>query len=183
MLAAAPVRPTLPRSAGPVALRRLTTDDLRAFQAYRHNAEVGRWQGWEPMDDARALQFLREVAQMPLLPPGQWTQIAIADAATDALYGDIGLHLADDGTQAEIGFTLAGAAQGRGLGTAAVRAALALLFEDTPVTRVIAITDARNAASMRLLERVGMKRVATQPAVFRGEPCTEHTYALTRSGG
>jgi RimJ/RimL family protein N-acetyltransferase len=73
------------------------------------------------------------------------------------------------------------AAQGRGLGTAAARAAIELLFEHTPVQQIIAITDARNAPSMRLLDRVGMTRVATQTAVFRGEPCTEHRYSLTRA--
>lgn len=168
----------LPRAAGPVVLRRLSPHDLRAFQSYRNDPDVGRYQGWQAMPDLQALEFLNDVATQPLLQPGHWTQIAVADAATNALYGDIGLHVAADGAQGEIGFTLAPQAQGRGLGTAAVRGALALLFEHTAVTRIIAVTDARNAPSLRLLERVGMTHIATQAAMFRGEPCVEHTCAI-----
>ena len=84
-------------------------------------------------------------------------------------------------TEAEIGFTLSPQAQGRGLGTEAVLAAIALLFEHSPVARVLAITDARNAPAISLLERVGMHRLHTDDAVFRGEACREHTYALSRS--
>jgi RimJ/RimL family protein N-acetyltransferase len=62
----------------------------------------------------------------------------------------------------------------------AVLEAIAILFEHTPVQRVIAVTDERNAQSIRLLERVGMSLSATTEAIFRGEPCTEHTYALAR---
>lgn len=168
----------LPRAAGSLVLRRLWPHDLRAFQSYRNDPDVGRYQGWQAMSDAQALDFLNDVATQLLLQPGHWTQIAVADAETNALYGDIGLHVAADGAQAEIGFTLAPQAQGRGLGTAAVRSALALLFEHTAVVRIIAVTDARNEPSLRLLERVGMARIATQPALFRGQPCVEHTYAL-----
>ena len=172
----------LPRAAGPVVLRRLSTQDLRAFQAYRNDADVGRYQGWRAMSDAQALEFLDDVATQPLLRAGHWTQIAIADAHGNALCGDIGLHVAADGTQGEIGFTLAPQAQGRGLGTAAVRCALALLVEHTAVARIIAVTDARNEPSVRLLERVGMTRIATQAALFRGEACVEHSYALDAAG-
>jgi hypothetical protein len=28
-----------------------------------------------------------------------------------------------------------------------------------------------------------MRRVATADAVFKGEPCTEHTYAVSRNDG
>jgi RimJ/RimL family protein N-acetyltransferase len=54
------------------------------------------------------------------------------------------------------------------------------LFEQTDVQRVIAITDARNLPSVRLLERVGMRKIETRAATFRDQPCIEHVYALSR---
>lgn len=171
----------LPRFAGGAVLRRLSPADLAAFQAYRHDPVLGQYQGWSATSDAEASAFLIEMSLAPLFQPGEWCQIGIADAQTLDLIGDIGLFLADDGRQVEIGFTLAPQAQGRGLGTAAVREAINLVFERTEVERVIGITDARNSRSIRLLERVGMHWIETNNALFRGEPCVEHTYAILRS--
>ena len=167
----------LPRSGGGFVLRRLTVADLSAFQAYRGDAELGCYQGWRPMLDADAVAFLAEMHAAPFPRRGDWTQIAIARPDDGGLIGDIGIYFAEDGQHSEIGFTLSRPAQGRGIATSAVRDAIALIFSVSDVARVIAVTDARNVPSIRLLERVGMLRVHTREAVFRGEPCLEHTYA------
>lgn len=165
-----------------LVLRRLSPADLAAFQAYRHDPAVGLYQGWTPQSDEAALAFINEMAAAPLLAPGAWIQLGIGDGATDHLLGDIGLRLAEDSAEAEVGISLAADAQGRGLATEALRAAFALLFALTPARRVIGHVDSRNAPSIRLLERVGMRRLDTVDAVFRGAPCREHVYALERGG-
>jgi aminoglycoside 6'-N-acetyltransferase len=174
---------TLPRLGNGFMLRRLTSDDLPEFQAYRHDPELGRYQGWSAMSDQEATAFLSEMNTTTLLNPGTWTQIGIADQNTRRLIGDIGVFLDQDGRYAEVGFTLARHAQGRGLASAAVREAINLIFSATNVDRVFGITDARNSASVRLLERVGMRRTETTNTVFRGEQCTEYVYALLRDDG
>jgi aminoglycoside 6'-N-acetyltransferase len=115
-----------------------------------------------------------------LFPRDRWVQLGIADPRTNTLIGDIGIRVAADVVTAEIGFSLDVAAQGAGLGTEAVREAIALVFEHAPVARIVATTDARNLPSVRLLERVGMRRIDTAVAMFRGEPCTEHAYEIAR---
>jgi len=164
-------------------LRRLTSDDLPEFQAYRHDPEVGRYQGWSAMSDEEATAFLIEMNTTPLLNPGSWTQIGIAEPNTRRIIGDIGVFLDQDGRYAEVGFTLARHAQGRGVATAAVREAISLIFAATTVDRVFGITDARNSSSVRLLERVGMQRTEATNAVFRGEQCVEYVYAVLRDDG
>lgn len=159
-------------------LRRLAASDLAAFQAYRGDAEVGRWQGWTPKPDAEVLAFLQEMAAIPLFQPGQWTQLGIADETTGELLGDLGIHLGADGREAEFGFSLARAAQGRGLASAAVREAIALVFAQTAVQRIHAQTDARNTACIRLLERLGGTLVERIVAEFRSQPCVELRYEL-----
>ncbi len=162
-------------------LRRMRPGDLAAFQAYRALPELGRYQGWSPMSDADALAFLTDVHRAPLFTPGHWIQLGIAEPETDALVGDIGLYLSDDGSAGEVGFTLQPAAQGRGLATLAVRQALRLLFSATRAAHVVGITDARNLPSVRLLERMGFEFVESRHVVFRGAPCTERVYALARN--
>ena len=166
-----------------MTLRRLAAADLAAFQAYRLDPEVGRWQGWTPKPDAEALAFLNEMAAIPLFQPGEWTQLGIADDTTDELLGDVGIHLSADGREAEFGFSLARAAQGRGLASAAVRDAIAMVFAQTPAERIHAQTDARNTACICLLERLGATLIERIDTEFRGEPCVELRYELARRPG
>jgi [ribosomal protein S5]-alanine N-acetyltransferase len=170
----------LPRLGEGFMLRRLSIEDLTAFQVYRHDAELGRYQGWTAMSDEHAGAFLAEMHAAPFLQPGAWTQIGIAQPDSQRLIGDIGLFLDAHGLGAEIGFTLARQAQGRGVATAAVRAAIDLIFESSAAQHVVGTTDARNCASMRLLERVGMRITQTTNTLFRGEPCVEYVYAVAR---
>lgn len=170
----------LPLTGERVVLRRLAPDDLCAFQAYRRDPELARYQGWSAQSDADAQAFIDEMAGAPLFARGEWLQLAIADAASDALLGDIGLHVAADGREAEIGFTLSRPAQGRGLAIEAVALALQLLWEHATVARVLGITDVRNLASLRLLQRLGFVPQETRAAVFKGEPCLETVCVLQR---
>jgi len=97
----------LPWSGDRVALRRLRPADLAPFQAYRHDAEVGRYQGWEPQSDEGARASIAAMTQAEFGRAGEWLQIAIADSAGDNLLGDIGLLIAESGREAEFGITLA----------------------------------------------------------------------------
>jgi RimJ/RimL family protein N-acetyltransferase len=167
--------------AGPgFVLRRLSTGDLVDFQAYRHDEELGRYQGWLPTSDEHAIAFLAEMSAAPFPNPGHWVQFGIAEPDQQRLIGDVGVFFDWDATFAEIGFTLIRSAQGRGVATAAIRAVIRLIFECSAAERVIGVTDARNLPSMQLMERVGMRLTDSRQAVFRGEACVEHTYTVTR---
>jgi RimJ/RimL family protein N-acetyltransferase len=168
----------LPWHSARLTLRRLRADDLPRFQAYRHDAEVGLYQGWKPVSDEEAGGFLAEMSEAPFGRLGEWLQIAIADAAGDLLLGDLGLFVAASGSEAEFGVTLASAAQGKGLAEEASRTLIDGLRAHTAVRRLVAITDTRNAPSARLLRRLGMKLEAETEAEFNGEPCREWHFAL-----
>jgi RimJ/RimL family protein N-acetyltransferase len=167
----------LPWSGARLRLRRFRPDDLERFQAYRHDPEIWRYQGWDPTSDEGARAFLDEMAAAPFGRPGEWIQIAVADAE-DALIGDIGLYLMADGREAEFGISLARGAQGRGLAEEAARTLIDGLRADTGVGRLIAITDTRNIPSARLLRRLGMTLEAEESAEFRGAPCREWRFGL-----
>jgi aminoglycoside 6'-N-acetyltransferase len=171
----------LPCLGGRVVLRRFRADDLPEFQAYRSDPALRRYQGWLPMPDPVALEFLREMAKAPICTPGEWMQLAISAPAGGPLLGDIGLHRrALPSSVAEIGYTLIASRQGKGLATEAVGLALGLLWAETDVHCVEAITDARNHASVRLLSRLGFTFIQEEAVLFQGEPCVEQLFRLER---
>lgn len=173
----------LPHAAERVRLRRLRVSDFRGFHAYRGDPGVARYQGWETTTETETEALLRDLARNASgLEPGEWVQIGIAvqGEERDHLIGDLGVWLSPDQRTAEFGVSLATAAQGQGYAREAVSALIALLFAHTPVQRVVAISDARNAACLRLLGRLGMRHADTVGAECKGELCTEHLYVLER---
>lgn len=170
----------LPRCGEHVRLRRLGPNDLPAFQAYRADPALGRWQGWSPMSCEAAHAFIVEMQDAEAWVAGRWFQLAIEEIASGCLLGDFGV-CARGNRSAEIGVTLARDAQGRGLATEAIGLLIGLLFEMPGVDRVRGITDARNAASARLLARAGLRHTHTAQADFRGETCTEWTFERERA--
>lgn len=175
------VQSLLPRPADRIALRRLRVADLAEFQAYRCDPDVGRYQGWQSVDDTEAMSFLDEMTTATLLCPGQWCQIGIAEKQTDRLIGDIGLCVSADGDEAEIGFSLDAKKQGLGLAREAIYTAIQMVFDHSGVHRIVGITDARNLPSIRLMTRIGMRKTDQHAAVFRGEPCVEYVFVLLRN--
>ena len=170
----------LPLQTSRVTVRPLRPSDLAQFCRYRADPVVGRYQSWSPMSEERSLDFLREMSTAGALVPDKWIQLAIASRETDLLIGDIGLFLDRDAESAEIGFTLARESQGRGLASEAVALVVESVFASSRVVKVRGVTDARNAASIRLLERVGFGKVSEHQATFNGEVCTEYVFERVR---
>lgn len=93
-------------------LRHFRDSDAEAFAAYRSVPEVARFQSWDapyPLDQARTT--VAGFATSDPLQPG-WFQYAID--LDGVLIGDLGLNLHENLMQAELGFTLAPAYQGKG---------------------------------------------------------------------
>ena len=163
-----------------LALTPLVGVDAAHLFAYRSLAEVSRYQSWEPACLADAEAFVEALAGAEFDTPGTWFQLGVRLRETDRLVGDLGVHFLDDGRQVEIGFTLAPDFQAMGLGTEAVEALLALLFGRLRKHRVFASVDPRNAPSVLLLERVGMRREAhhVESLLFKGEWADDLIYAM-----
>jgi RimJ/RimL family protein N-acetyltransferase len=85
---------------------------------------------------------------------GMWVVRDGADAET---VGFCGLRTWDDGDDLEVLYAIAPPRWGAGLATEAVVAVLAHLFATTAVGRVYGFTDAPNTASVRVLEKAGMR--------------------------
>ena len=91
--------------------------------------------------------------------------LAVVERESGAVIGDGGLHPL--GGDVELGYTLARAAWGRGYATELGRALLAYAFGELGAERVVAQVEPDNAASRRVLEKLGMRAVETRAAYGR----------------
>ena len=77
------------------------------------------------------------------------------------LLGGINLRIEHEHRRASLGYGLARAHRGQGLTTEAAQAVIDAAFHTLPdLNRIEASADARNAASLRVMEKVGMQREA-----------------------
>jgi RimJ/RimL family protein N-acetyltransferase len=167
-----------------LVLRPFEEGDMPYFVAYRSDPEVARYQGWEaPYSDLNAQVFLRFMENIRPGIPGEWYQFAVELKEAGHLIGDIGLQVVkQDPQQAEFGITFAREFQGRGYATEAMRRVFAYGFDDLKLHRIFSRLDARNTASGRLMERLGMRLEAhfIQNAWFKGEWTDECWYGMLR---
>jgi len=165
-----------------VALRRFRLADVAPFVAYRSAAEVARFQSWDaPYPREEGERFVRQMMGEHPDTAGQWFQFAVELRATGQLVGDCAAipHAADP-RQCEIGFTIAGERQGHGYATEAARLLVGYLFGGRGKHRVTACCDPRNAPSIAVLERLGMRREGhlRQSTWAKGEWTDDLLYAL-----
>jgi RimJ/RimL family protein N-acetyltransferase len=166
-----------------LVLRRFRAADIETFVRYRADPAIARFQSWENFTEADGQAFFASMSRQHPDTPGEWFQFAIELAAAGKMVGDCALHaLADSPREVEIGFTIAPAHHGKGYATEAVACLIDYAFGPLAKSRVIAITDVRNAASITVLERLGFERdLATRERViFKGEPCDEYLYGFRR---
>lgn len=167
-----------------LTLRSFRPADAATFAAYRSDPAVAEYQGWDaPFPLEAAQTYIAELQTQQLGTPGEWYQIAIERTADGVLLGDCACCvLAEDSRQAEIGFTLASEYQGQGYASEAVQALIDYLFSTFDLHRIRAICDVANTASVRLLERVGMRREGSfiEHVWYKERWSSEHWYALLR---
>lgn len=139
-----------------LVIRRFRAEDTAAFAAYRSDPEVARYQSWDtPLSlEAAARTVAGFAADDPEMTG--WFQWAVDLDGT--LIGDVGVNVHPNRMQADIGFSIAAAHQGRGYGTEAVGRMVEYLFTSRGLHRISAECDARNVRSARLLEKVGFQR-------------------------
>lgn len=141
-----------------LTLRPIKKSDASIFFAYKSNYEANKYQPWIPQSLEDAESYIgkkpREFGQI-----GAWFQFVIIEQETAKLIGDFGVRFADK-DQCEIGFTLSKDAQGRGFASEAAKGVLDYLFLVLKKHRVFASLDPANAASEKLLKKLGFRKEA-----------------------
>jgi ribosomal-protein-alanine N-acetyltransferase len=91
----------------------------------------------------------------------------VCERASGELVGDCGIQLLEDGPDVELGFHLRPSVWGRGYATEAAQACLDAAFSGLGLDEVIAIVAPGNAASVRVLEKIGMRPAGEREALGR----------------
>lgn len=132
-----------------------TADAAEIFASYAQDHEVTLYLVWKPHESiADTHEFLNWCDQAWI--DGTVFPWVITLEDTGRVVGMIQAKL--EGHQAEIGYVLTRDVWGRGIATEASRALVEWALDQPEIWRTWAYTDIDNAASERVLEKVGMQR-------------------------
>ena len=144
-----------------IFLRPVLQTDAQDIFSYRADPEIARFQTWNPKTIKDVEDFIETRIVDEPNHPDTWFQLAICKNDHNELIGDCGLHfLKDEPGQVEIGITLKREYQGKGYATKALELVFSYLFDRLQKHRIIASVDPNNFASIRLLERMKMRKEA-----------------------
>jgi RimJ/RimL family protein N-acetyltransferase len=176
------LRPTYPIDTARLRLRPYTADDLDALHAIQSRPDVMRYLYGEPRSREEVRDVLATRVRHPTIErEGDRLFLAMERRDSAAVIGDVSLHwLSAEHRQGEIGFVLHPDHHGRGYGREAAMEMLRLGFAEMGLHRIIGRCDARNEASARLMERLGMRREAhfRENEIFKGAWGDEYVYAM-----
>jgi len=120
---------------------------------------------WPGADFARMLPHLARGAEEASSP----TRL-IVHAADETLIGETGFHGPPDGSgTVEVGYSIVPAYRGQGFASEATRALIRQALARPDIRRVTAECFEDNAASLRVLEKLGMRRVGRAGEMLRFE--------------
>jgi RimJ/RimL family protein N-acetyltransferase len=175
-------QPSYPIATERLLLRPFEPGDLDAIVAIHGDPEIVRYVPWDVRGRDELRDVLREKAQRTVIAKvGDGLNLAAVTADGGELVGDMSLiWRSDEHRTGEVGYLLHPAATGRGYATEAARALLRIGFEALGWHRIIGRIDARNDASARVLERLGMRREAhlVENEWLKGEWTDEVVYAM-----
>ena len=178
--------PELPIRTARLLLRALVPTDVDALRSYHGIPAVHRYLPSPSMTEAEV--------SAKLANGGRWSR-TILEREGDALFlgiqrqnepellGDVMLHWRSEQHQtAEIGFVLHPDHTGNGYATEASRAALTLAFRGLNPHRVVAYIDPRNASSIRVAMRCGLRQdgLMRENKLIDGERRSEFVFAILR---
>jgi RimJ/RimL family protein N-acetyltransferase len=165
-------------------LRPFTRGDVDAVFVYRQREDVARYLFDVPLSrEECALAVQQRTGQVALESTDDKIILAVDALATGELIGEVSLIWRSVETrQCELGWIFDPRHHGHGYATEAAGALLDLAFGPGDMHRAFARCDARNLASSRLMERLGMRREAhfREHMIFKGEWNEEFIYAVLR---
>jgi RimJ/RimL family protein N-acetyltransferase len=174
--------PDYPIETARLRLRPFTRGDVDAVFAYRQREDVARYLFDEPMSRESCAEAVQaRVGQIGYEREGDKIFLAVERIVDLAMMGEVSLILRSlEARQAELGYIFHPDFHGCGYATEAGRALLALGFGGAGMHRIYARCDARNTASAKVMERLGMRREAhfREHVMVKGAWDEELIYAM-----
>jgi RimJ/RimL family protein N-acetyltransferase len=144
-----------------LVVREFVEDDWPALCAFESDPEAVRYQSYDPRTEEGCRTLIRQALADPTEAPRRVYDLAVVRRAAGDLIGRCGLKIMDAGLrEAKLWYILHRAHWGRGYIPEAARALLDFGFAELGLDRVWADCDPANAASIRVLEKLGLRREA-----------------------
>lgn len=172
---------TLPIETERLLLRPFTDADAGRYHSYRSLPETVRYMYRDPMTMEQAIERMALYRKLELENDGDLFFLAIQPKDSTELAGEILFKLESArAKQGEIGWSLHPDSTGKGYVTEAALALLRYGFEHFGFHRILARIDTENLTSVRVAERLGMRREAhlIENDTFNGRWGSEYVYAL-----
>jgi RimJ/RimL family protein N-acetyltransferase len=172
----------LPLETERLLIRRFEREDVEDRFEYLSDSEVARYEYWEPYSSLEAVRQENEAERA--VEPGEearWFELAVVLRSESKVIGCVGIKiLSRQHRFGEVGWTLNPRYQGRGYATEAANAILRFGFEELDLYWLSAFCHVRNEPSWRLMERIGMRRLAhlERNRFTKGEWWDEFVYSI-----
>lgn len=143
-----------------VVVRELDERDIPLIHEYASDPEVTRFMTWGPNASVtETAAFARGQMAEARRRPRDSYELVVASAADDELVGRVRLTIESEAQRrGDLGYVVRRARWGRGYATEAARLVLGFGFETLRLHRIEATCSPENAASVRVLEKIGMRR-------------------------
>ncbi len=161
-------------------LREFREDDFSAVYDFESRPETQRYEHHIPSQEQIRAQLAQLVVDSARLPRTS-CRLAVTLRGDDTPRGRISLKLNwEESREWEIGWTIHPDLWGRGYASEAAHAMLEFAFRTCGAHRVVAFCNAHNAASERVMQKIGMQREARlrESRWWNGAWCDELLYAI-----
>jgi len=139
--------------------RAMTISDTEAFFSLNSNPEVMRYTGEPPLESIEAARdAIENYPDFETVGYGRWACVL---KETNAMIGFCGLKYLTDLDCVDVGFRFLPEYWGQGLATEACAASIAFGLNEIKLERIVALVLEDNPASIRVLEKCGMKNNGT----------------------
>jgi [ribosomal protein S5]-alanine N-acetyltransferase len=152
----------LPLRTARLNLREFVISDLRAIHAYSSDPRVTRYLFFGPRDEDSTADYLEGLLASQIERPRTRFELAVEETESGRVIGACDLSFIERNV-VDLGYMLGIDAWGKGYATEIALALIDAAFYDLRADRVISTVDVNNGASIRVLEKIGMR----WEAVFR----------------
>ena len=147
---------TLPVRTARLNLREFVATDFAAVHAYSSDPRVTRYLFFGPRDEDSTAEYLEELLASQREHPRTRFELAVEEIASGKLIGACDLSVIESNV-VDLGYMLSAEQWGKGYATEIALALVDAAFFDLRALRVISTVDVNNAASIRVLEKIGMR--------------------------
>ena len=139
-----------------LALRDFTSADFDAILAYSADPRVTKYLFFGPRDEITTQEYLAELLASQRERPRWRFELAVEETASGRVIGACDLSLVEPNVM-DLGYMLETSSWGKGFATEIARHLLEAAFAQLRIDQVISTVDVNNRASIRVLEKVGMR--------------------------